>query len=346
MIESDELFEYLGTISERFAIITDKNVEKLYGQKLLENLSYRGCKVSLFSIAGGDICKTRATKEWLEDELLRNGYGRDSCILALGGGVVGDIAGFVAATYCRGIPYVMLPTTLLAMVDASIGGKTGVNVPQGKNMVGAIYQPKAIFADIQTLETLPLSELQCGIVECIKHGLIQDASHVAFLEQNVQKILRKDPQTLAKLVADSSKIKRAVVEEDAHETGLRRILNFGHTIGHAIEAVTEYKVPHGTAVAIGMKLESYMSYQLGILSDAAYTRICQLLNAYMPNAHIDLPLEMVLQALKIDKKARKGMPRFVILEDIGKCLPCNTEYCQEVPNDILIKTLQHITREK
>lgn len=323
------------------AIITDTTCEALYGKKLLENLKSHGLTASLYAIAPGEHSKTRETKASIEDWLLANKYGRDLCILALGGGVVCDLAGYVASTYHRGVPFVMLPTTLLAMCDASVGGKTGVNVPSGKNMIGTIYQPQAIFMDISTLKSLPIDEYKNGLVECIKHGIILDEEYFAYFEQHVEKIMAQDPSTLSHVIAKSVRIKKEIVQDDEHEVGKRRLLNFGHTIGHAIEVLTSNAIPHGRAVAIGIVAESYISMQLKILPEHSFERIINIFKAYGIDTTIAMRIHPgdFIEAMKIDKKALCNTPRFVLVQGIGSCMDCNLQYCQTVPADILEKTL-------
>src|SRR6185312_7677005 len=222
----------------------------------LERLRARGANVQLFEFPAGEWNKTRETWARLSDRLLEHQFGRDSAVIALGGGVVGDVAGFVAATYLRGIPYVQVPTSLLAMIDSSIGGKTGVDVTAGKNLIGAFHQPRLVVADLDVLSSLPRSQLAAGIAEAVKHGVIADAEYFAFLEATPDAILRGDAAAVERLVTRSIEIKAAVVAEDEREMGRRAILNFGHTVGHAIEATVKYDMLHGEAVAIGMAYEA------------------------------------------------------------------------------------------
>ncbi|HEV8051302.1 MAG TPA: 3-dehydroquinate synthase family protein, partial [Parachlamydiaceae bacterium] len=217
----------LTSLASKFAIISDDIVGPLYARKLQQALSLHGSEVHLFTFPHGELHKTRTTKEMLENRLFVKGLGRDTCLIALGGGVVSDIAGYLAATYCRGIPLVLIPTSLLGMVDASIGGKTGVNVPQGKNLLGCIYQPKKVLIDPSFLKTLPKKELVNGIVEMIKHGVIADSAYFEFLEKQADKLLGPDSNQLVKAIFGSCCIKNGIVEQDEKENGKRRLLNFG-----------------------------------------------------------------------------------------------------------------------
>ncbi len=344
LLASPALYQTCQIMASRLAIVADTNTEAFYGKQLQHFLSGQGLDVDLLSFQSGELYKTRHTKEWLEDQLLAKGFGRDTALIALGGGIVTDVTGFVASTYCRGIPYLMLPTSLLAMVDASIGGKTGVNVPTGKNMIGTIYQPHAIFMDSATLKSLPKDELKNGIVECIKHGVILDAAYFELLENHAQQVLELDLSFLEHVIFHSCRIKKCVVEEDERETGKRRLLNFGHTIGHALETLTHHAIPHGQAVAIGMLAESYLSMLLGHLSKASFDRIVTILNTYNIHTTLDSPLSPndFLEAMKLDKKSVKSTPRFVLVKAIGTCLDCDGQYCQSVDVAVLKKTLDWI----
>lgn len=334
--------QYLSSLASRFAIITDDKIASLYGEQLQGCLSSSGLEVYLFSFPNGEQYKTRGTKELLENQLFEKGLGRDTCVIALGGGVVTDIAGYLAATYCRGIPLVMIPTSLLGMVDASIGGKTGVNVPYGKNMLGCIYQPKKVVIDLSTLKSLPRKELANGVVETIKHGLIADSKLFENLEKHSDQILTLGTTVLEKVIFDSCRIKKEIVEQDEKETGKRRLLNFGHTIGHALERLTQYSLSHGEAVAIGLLVESYFSVKLGILDQTSFDRIKKILLQYGLPLKLSsrFPIQTILDAMALDKKSLKGQPRFVMIDAIGSSLAYDSSYCTHV-EDSLIKNALH-----
>lgn len=333
---------YLSSLASRFAIITDDKVAHLYGEQLNQSLSSAGLKGHLFTFPNGEQHKTRETKELIENELFKNRLGRDTCVIALGGGVVTDIAGYLAATYCRGVPLVMIPTTLLGMVDASIGGKTGVNVPYGKNMLGCIYQPKKVVIDPATLKSLPKKELANGIVEMIKHGLIADCELFKYLEEHTTQLLALDSAVLEKAIFESCRIKKEIVEQDEKENGKRRLLNFGHTIGHALENLTHYSLSHGEAVAIGILVESYLSMQLGALNQNCFDRIKKILIQYTLPLQLpyQIPIQAVLDMMTLDKKSLKGQPRFVIINRIGSPLAYDSNYCTCVEEPLIRKALQ------
>jgi 3-dehydroquinate synthase len=294
-------------------------------------------EVHLFSFSNGEQHKTRATKERLENQLFEKGFGRDTCVIALGGGVVTDIAGYLAATYCRGVSLVMMPTSLLGMVDASIGGKTSVNVPYGKNMLGCIYQPKKVVMDLSTLKSLPKKELVNGFVEIIKHGLIADSKLFEDLEKQTAQLLALDSVVLGKTIYESCRIKKEIVELDEKEKGKRHLLNFGHTIGHALEHLTNYSLSHGEAVAIGILVESYLALQLQKLDQNSFDRIHKILVQY--GLSLQLPTRFsdstIMSAMSLDKKSLKGQPRFVMMDAIGSALPFGGSYCTHIDESLL-----------
>ena len=242
--------------AERFAVISDDNVAPTHGRTVMEAGIDAGLDMALYTFPAGEASKTRKSWSILTDELLEAGFGRDSCVIAVGGGVTTDLAGFVAATFLRGVPVIQVPTSYLAMIDASVGGKTGVDVHAGKNLVGAFHPPRLVVADPEVLETLEVYERAQGLVEAFKHGAILDAEYFASLEGEAPDLLAADPAVAGPAVARSVQLKAEVVSEDEFEGGYRQILNFGHTLGHALEAASEYALGHGSAVALGMLMET------------------------------------------------------------------------------------------
>lgn len=319
----------------KYAIITDTSVVSLYGDKLLSILSSSDINAQLFPFPAGEKSKNLSTVSALASRLAKAGYDRHDCIIALGG-VVGDIAGFLAASYMRGLPFIQIPTTLLAQVDSSVGGKTGVDIPEGKNLVGAFYQPKAVYIDTEVLKTLPKEELLGGLGEVIKYGIIRDKSLFDFLEEYRRKILRLDPELIVKTIEDCCRIKAEVVEEDEREGGLRKILNYGHTIGHAVEAASNYEIIHGLAVAIGMVAAARLSVMKNTLSGQDNDRIYSVISAYgLPvdvPAHLDRSL--IKRYLKTDKKVIAGKVNFVLPETIG-----STYITDEVEESLIDRVL-------
>ncbi len=305
--------------ASRYAVVTDARVARLHARFVVASLRRSGLAADLIRFPPGERRKTRRTKEKLEDALVRLRHGRDSAIVAVGGGVVGDLAGFVAATYQRGIPYVQVPTTLLSMLDASVGGKTGVDHPGGKNLIGAFHQPRAVWADVATLRTLPARELRAGLAEAVKHACVADRRLLGFLEERADALLALRTADLERLVERNCRIKAAVVMRDERETGLRQILNFGHTIAHALETVAGYRLLHGEAVAIGMAAEARLSERLGGLPAAERRRLEQLLAALRLPTRLPRGVSprRLVGATYADKKARRGRPLYALVRRLG-----------------------------
>ena len=301
-------------------IVSDETVAKLYAKSLRTRLIESGLAVHIVTFPSGERNKTRRVKERVEDRLLALLADRNSLIIALGGGVVGDLAGFVAATLLRGIPFVQVPTTLIAQVDASIGGKVAVDHPRGKNLIGAFHQPKAVYIDPSTLLSLPRDEFRNGMAEVIKYAATMDRSFFRYLERNHAGIEAPTPAILQSVISRCVKLKARVVEKDERESGPRRILNYGHTIGHAVELISNYRISHGQAISIGMMSEAKISQNQGLLSDPDMHRLRSLLLLY------DLPVEVprsftldkILVATLSDKKARGGVVNYTLLDGIGK----------------------------
>ena len=294
-------------------------VAPLYLERVARALAQAGVATTQIVVEDGERAKDWRTLERVFDALLAARCGRDTVIVALGGGVVGDLAGFAAAVYQRGVPFVQVPTTLLAQVDSSVGGKTAINHPRGKNMVGAFHQPLAVISDTSTLDTLPERELRAGLAEVIKHGLILDRAFTDWLDANLPALLAREPRALAHAVRRSCELKARVVAADERETGLRAILNFGHTFGHAFESGLGYgQWLHGEAVAAGMVMAAELSVRTGMLARADATRVRALLaRAGLPVAGPALAPERVVELMQVDKKAAAGRIRFVLLSGIG-----------------------------
>ncbi|MDZ7645341.1 MAG: 3-dehydroquinate synthase [Woeseiaceae bacterium] len=307
-------FDLVAHLAGRQAlIVSNETVGPLYGQALAARLG--GCTVTRVDLPDGERHKHLDTVCTVLDSLAAAGAGRDATVVALGGGVVGDIAGFAAACYMRGVPFIQVPTTLLAQVDSSVGGKTGVNHPRGKNLIGAFHQPRLVLIDTDTLATLPERELRAGLAEVIKHAAIADAGFFAWLEANMPALRRREPQALQQAIRRCCEIKAAVVAEDEREQGRRALLNFGHTFGHAIENSLGYgEWLHGEAVAAGMVLAARLSG----LPDATQERLERLIAAAgLPVAPPALGLDAWQAAMGMDKKALDGRVRFVLLNDLG-----------------------------
>ena len=307
--------------SGKLVIITDNTVNKLYGGALSRHLTEDGFSVSTLLVPAGEEQKSLETAGRLYNELVSSNAERTTPILALGGGVIGDLAGFVAATYLRGVPLVQMPTTLLAQVDSSVGGKVAVDHGQLKNMIGAFYQPRLVIADTDTLKTLPAEELASGLAEVIKSAAIRDENFFAFLERNLDRIKALDEKALEESVFQSVKIKAEVVEKDELDSGLRNILNYGHTIGHAIESVSDFKMKHGEAVAIGMLAAAKISKKMGMLDENEVVRLKKVIErASLPTEMPDFKIEEIMRAMRHDKKVRQDKVRFVLLKSIGNVL--------------------------
>lgn len=324
----------------RYVVIADATVADLYGERV-RALAATVAPCELLTFPAGEHHKTRAHWQRLSDAMADLGLGRDGAVLALGGGVTGDLAGFVAATYRRGIPFVQIPTTVLAMLDSSIGGKTGVDTPHGKNLVGAFHHPRAVIADVGLLRTLPEDHLRAGFAEGLKHGAVADRSHFDALVAARDALLARDPEALGALIAASVAIKAGVVEEDAGETGRRAILNFGHTVGHALEAVSDYAVPHGVAVATGMAVEAALGAALGITHPAVPGALRDALQAFgLPTSVGTASHEDLLGAMQHDKKVRRGTVKFAFLQELGHAAVSDAgEWTFEAPPEAILSAL-------
>ncbi len=310
-------------LGKKMAVVTNPTVKELYGKPFIDSLKAAGFLVMSIDIPDGEQYKNLDWANSIYTALLINSFDRKSALVALGGGVIGDLTGFAAATFMRGVPFVQVPTTLLAMVDSSVGGKTGVNHAMGKNMIGAFYQPKKVLMDLTVLKSLPKEEFLSGMAEVIKYGVIADAEFFQYLEDNRKKILGLDMDALGHIIRRSCEIKAGVVSSDERESGLRAILNFGHTVGHAIETAQNYKMRHGEAVAIGMVCASRLSCRTGLSEASIPERVEKLIKSY------GLPTELsalkrvpgvseLTDIMQVDKKAEEGRIRFVLPKKIGE----------------------------
>ena len=307
-----------GTL-HKFAVITDTNVRDPYAKPICEKLIAAGYKVDLFVFPAGEKSKTRLTKERIEDAMLEKGYRRDCAIIAVGGGVVTDLAGFVAGTYGRGVPFVNYATTLLAAADASVGGKTAVDTPLATNLIGLFNQPQKVYIDIEAWKTLPERQVASGMSETIKHACLASYDMFAFIEENLDDILSFKKFACEYIAENNCKIKYHVVMKDERESGLREVLNLGHTVGRAIETVSEYRLLHGEALAIGMAAEVLLSARLGYMSDEEAERVIALYDRVgLPTRTPEyIDREALIKKLYTDKKVRDGKLRFVLQKGIG-----------------------------
>ena len=307
-------------IAKRYVVVADSYVAELLGGRLMASLAAAGVAAELITFPRGEASKHLGTVAELASRLAQLGLDRKDALIALGGGVTGDITGFLAAIYMRGIPFVQIPTTLLAQVDSSVGGKTGVDIPEGKNLVGAFYQPRYVYIDSSVLMSLPVAELLNGLAEVIKYGVIYDAGFFRFLAEQRQAILARDLGVLEEVIARCCEIKGAVVAADEREADLRRILNFGHTLGHAVEAASNYTLAHGLAVGLGMVAACRLAAGKGIFLQDQAEAVCRLIADYgLPT---EIPAEFstgkIKSFLKTDKKTVGGRPFFVLPTEIGK----------------------------
>lgn len=303
----------------RYMVITDDCVGSIYGKNFLGALKEIGLNASIIEFPAGEASKNIKTVLDIADKLMEAGADRETCLIALGGGVVGDIVGFIASIFMRSVPYIQIPTTLVAQVDSSIGGKTGVDLSFGKNLLGTFYQPSAVFVNLNFLETLPEKEFNNGLAEIIKYGIIDDEKMFSSLEANIDALITKDPKFLLHVVEICCQIKKSVVEIDEKDHGLRRILNFGHTLGHALEAISKFSITHGEGVAMGMVAAASISEKKGYLKSNETKRIETLIGkAGLPvKIPKSLESEKIIAKLKMDKKRKGDIINFVLLKKIG-----------------------------
>lgn len=329
-----------NTTATKFAIITNASVNSFYGKKVAQSLESSGFTCDIFEITDSETSKSLDEARKLYSELAEKNFDRDSCIIGLGGGVVGDLAGFVAATYLRGIGLIQIPTTLLAQVDSAIGGKTAVNIPQGKNLVGVFYQPMLVISDVMALETLSKQNFRSGCAEIVKYGMATDAEFFSTLEKNADQILQKDWKTLEKTIARCCAIKSRIVEQDERDHGKRLVLNYGHTLGHALEAATGYgEYRHGEAVAIGMLFAARVSVKKGLLPEKELYRLSALISALSLPTRIEKHADSkaLLNFIKVDKKNKDGKLRMVLPTRIGQAVVSG-----EVDSTVVLAALEEM----
>ncbi len=323
----------------KVALVSDAEIARLHGGPVARSLAQAGFDVTEITVPAGERAKSLEVAREAWDRLLDSGCDRSSTVVALGGGAVGDLSGFVAATYMRGMNLVQAPTTLLAQVDASIGGKTGIDHPRAKNLIGAFHQPRLVVVDPAVLTTLPEREFRSGLAEVIKHGIVLDAAYFDELERRLDALLKRDLPTLERVVAGSCRIKAGVVERDEHEAGLRAVLNYGHTIGHALEAATGFqRWAHGEAVSLGISAEAHLAERLGIATRGTTERQLRLLRAVgLPVTGLGADPAAVVEAISRDKKARDGRVPFVFAPEIGRF-----RLVYDVPRATVLDTLQSL----
>ena len=337
----NELAEFIKKYhaGKKIAVIMGENTGKLHKPKISKVLS--NLNPLFITVPSGEPSKSREMKEEIEDNLLDNKFGRDSLIVAVGGGVIGDLSGFVASTFNRGVPIIHVPTTLLAMADSSIGGKTGINTKHGKNLIGTVYQPDAVFSDMNFLETLSDDEFKSGLAEIIKQGIIQDKNLFDFMEKHSKDILERKKDILQHIIKRSIELKKQVFELDSHELGLRQILNFGHTYGHALESYNNYRMKHGFAVAHGMLVEAKISVMINSLKKDEEERIKKMIATFgFPAIDSSLSTSKIMELMKSDKKSKGNKPRFVMIDKIGKAKSKDNNFSFEVEASIVEKAIQ------
>ncbi|MCR5176054.1 MAG: 3-dehydroquinate synthase [Anaerovibrio sp.] len=342
----DEIIDFCTkrNFSERALIITDTNVGPLYGDLLKSDLKKAGLDASVVAIAAGESSKSLTSYEKVITACIERGLDRKSPVFALGGGVVGDLAGFVAASYMRGVPFIQVPTSLLAQVDSSVGGKVAVNHSLGKNLIGAFYQPQAVFMSLNWLDSLPVREIYTGLGEIIKYGIIYDQDFFSYLEENSDSILKLDKTTADHIIARSCEIKAQVVAQDEKESGLRAILNYGHTMGHAVEKNTGYtRYNHGEAVAIGMVCAAHISLQLGLIKRDVFDRVEALIRKFQLPVYAEgCDIDTLYEAIFHDKKTVNGKVNWVLMD--GQ--PGRVRITGDVPGDVVKEAMKYCITKK
>lgn len=338
-----EQLEHLGYKKEqKICIVSDSQVAEIYIDSMINLLKNSFDHVFSFVFPAGESSKNIDTVQMLYESLINNGFDRHDLLVAFGGGVVGDLTGFTAATYLRGIDFIQIPTSLLAQVDSSIGGKTGVDFKQYKNMVGAFYQPKLVYMNLSVLQTLSQRQFLSGIAEILKHGLIKDRSYFDWMTQNMDSIYQLDPAALEEMIYRSCNIKREVVENDPTEKGERALLNFGHTIGHAVEKLSDFSMYHGECVAIGCIAASYLSCKMGLISEEDFALIRKAFSDFnLPISVKGQDANEILKTTKSDKKMKAGRINFILLHEIGKAY-----IYSDLTDDEILLAIQYILDEE
>ena len=323
--------------SNKAVLISNSNITKIYAERIISNLKKNGFEMEVIEVPDGEKYKNMREAEKIYDRLLVLKHDRHSPLIALGGGVIGDLTGFVAATYRRGVPYIQLPTSLLAQVDSSVGGKTAVNHSLGKNMIGAFYQPATVLVDLSALKTLPEIEFRCGMAEIIKYGIIADEMLFNFLESRINDIKNLDFNALQYIIGASCKIKASIVSKDERENGLRSVLNYGHTIGHTLESLTGYeKYKHGEAVAIGMVAAAFISHKAGLCDKKDVERVKTLIESYdLPTQLPEISPEKILTTLYYDKKVINDRIKLILMKKPGDVV-----IRDDIPNEIILESLK------
>jgi 3-dehydroquinate synthase len=342
----DEVIIYLKKMNKaKYVIITDSKVEKLHGETLFAKCKEAGLNAFMISFPEGEKNKTRQTKANLEDKMFEQKCGRDAVIIALGGGVTGDMSGFVAGTYMRGISVVQIPTTTISIADSSYGGKTGLDVPAGKNLIGVFHQPVAVFMDTELLKTLDKRNYDSGLIEMVKHGMIKNKEFYDFFKENLEKILTREGEeydkVMSKIVMDNIAIKREVVVEDQKESNLRKILNYGHTIGHAVEKLSNFDLLHGEAIAIGISVEAFLAYKNDLCSEECFLEQKNMIEkmGLLTKIPDSINTSDIVELMKLDKKARDGTPEFSLVSEIGKYFEENGVIAKRFSLEVLAKVI-------
>jgi 3-dehydroquinate synthase len=325
----------------RYAVVTDDRIAELYAIRLSRMLHASGSRADVFAFAAGEGRKTRETWSLICDAMLESGIGRDAAVVAFGGGVPGDLGGFVAATYMRGLPLVQVPTSLLAMIDASVGGKTAVDTPAGKNLVGAFHQPRVVVIDPELLQTLPEAHLRAGLAEAVKHGAIADSDYLDWLESSIPQLLAGDPDALTRLIVRSVEIKSEIVARDERESGPRRLLNFGHTIGHAVESLSGYGLLHGEAISIGMVEEARLGERMGVTASGTSQHLRRVLSRLGLPTSLPMGYDAgeVLGWTRTDKKAAQGKVHYALIEGVGTPAVRDGRWGCTVADEVVIEVL-------